>query len=230
MGEEKSADAAHSRSSDNRRIQPGSKFRQEGFTLVEALVTLILLSMVVAVALGSLRQVLEARNRLRPYLDQSEQTMLIAGWFRQTVQALIADYETGKDRFVGTADRISGLTASPLVGPAGTPTAFTWSLGYDANRNLTLFEYRERPAAAIEIARWPGHDAVFSYYDQSGGWQRAWPPPEPDQSKPILQLPQLVRLGGLAPDLFPTIVAAPRASPVPRPLPPSFLSGAVMQN
>jgi prepilin-type N-terminal cleavage/methylation domain-containing protein len=206
------------------------KWEQTGFTLIEVLVTLALLSMVVAVAFGSLRQVLDARSRLRPYLDQSEQTMLVAGWFRQTVQALIADYETGKDRFAGSADRISGLTAAPLAGPSGTPTAFRWSMRYDADTNVTVLEYAERPADTIEITRWPGHDAVFTYYDQNQEWQRAWPPADPDQAKPALQLPQLVRLGGLAPDLFPTIVAAPRGSPVPRPVPPSFLSGAVSQN
>ena len=64
-------------------------FDHRGFTLVEVLVTLVLLSMVAAVAFGSLRQVLEARERLRPYLDRSQETTLVSGWFRQTVQALI---------------------------------------------------------------------------------------------------------------------------------------------
>jgi prepilin-type N-terminal cleavage/methylation domain-containing protein len=227
---EKPADAAHFRWSCDRSAQPKDVCRQAGFTLVEALVTLVLISLVVAIALGSLRQVLDARSRLRPYLDQSEETMLIASWFRQTIGALIADYDKGKDRFAGTADRISGLTASPLVGPSGTPTTFRWSLRYDADTNFTMLDYAERPAGTIEIARWPGHDAVFTYYDQNQEWQRAWPPADLGQSTPTPQLPRLVRLGGLAADLFPTIVAAPRASPVPRPLPPSFLSGAVGQN
>src|ERR1700751_3194264 len=69
-----------------------------GFTLVEVLVSLVLLSMVAAIVFGSLRQVIEARTRLRPYLDQSEQTTMAAGWFRQTVQGLMADYDTGRHR------------------------------------------------------------------------------------------------------------------------------------
>jgi prepilin-type N-terminal cleavage/methylation domain-containing protein len=227
---EKPSNAAHSRWSSETLVQSEEKFRLAGFTLVEVLVTLVLLTLAVSVALGSLRQVLDTRSRLRPYLDQSEQTALVAGWFRQTVQALIADYETGKDRFVGTPDRISGLTGSPLVGPSGTPTPFSWLLSYEADGDLTVFGYRERPAAVIEIARWPGHDAVFSYYDQNQQWQRTWPPAGSDESRRAVQLPLLIRLGGLAPDLFPTIVAAPRASSVPRPLPPSFLSGAATQN
>jgi prepilin-type N-terminal cleavage/methylation domain-containing protein len=64
---------------------------QTGFTLVEVLITLVFLSMVAAIVFDSLGQVLDARARLRPYLDYSEETALVAGWFRQTVQALIAD-------------------------------------------------------------------------------------------------------------------------------------------
>jgi prepilin-type N-terminal cleavage/methylation domain-containing protein len=204
--------------------------KSAGFTLVEVLVTLVLLSMVVAITFGSFGQILHARSRLRPYLDRSEETALVASWFRQTVQALIADYDSGKDRFGATASSFSGLTASPLVGPPGTPTAFRWALKYDPGADVTVLEYTERPSNTIQIARWNSKDAVFSYYGQDQEWRPTWPPADLDQSATSVQLPQLVRLGGLPRELFPTIVAAPRASPVPRPLPPSFLGGAVSQN
>ncbi|MBV8505275.1 MAG: prepilin-type N-terminal cleavage/methylation domain-containing protein [Alphaproteobacteria bacterium] len=203
---------------------------QTGFTLVEVLVTLVLLSMVAAIVFGSLGQVLEARSRLRPYLDKSEETALVASWFRQTVQALIADYDTGKNRFAASANAFSGLTASPLLGPAGTPTAFTWALNYDPASDLTFLEYREKPSNTVEIARWSGKDAVFSYYGQDQEWRRVWPPTDLDTTTTVMQLPQLVRLGGLPSELFPTVVAAPRAAPVARPPAPSLLGGASSQN
>ncbi len=59
----------------------GKGFRQSGLTLVEVLITLVLLGMVAAVAFGGLRQIFEARIRLRPYLDLSQETTLVAGWF-----------------------------------------------------------------------------------------------------------------------------------------------------
>ena len=203
---------------------------QTGFTLVEVLVTLVLLSMVAAIVFGSLGQVLEARSRLRPYLDKSEETALVASWFRQTVQALIADYDTGKNRFAASANAFSGLTASPLLGPAGTPTAFTWALNYDPASDLTFLEYREKPSNTVEIARWSGKDAVFSYYGQDQEWRRVWPPTDLDTTTTVMQLPQLVRLGGLPSELFPTVVAAPRAAPVARPPASSLLGGASSQN
>jgi prepilin-type N-terminal cleavage/methylation domain-containing protein len=203
---------------------------QAGFTLVEVLITLVLLSMVAAIVFGSLGQVLNARARLRPYLDQSEETALVASWFRQTVQALIADYDTGKNRFTASANAFSGLTASPLLVPAGTPTAFTWALNYDPALDLTLLEYREKPSDSVEIARWSGKDAVFSYYGQDQEWHRVWPPTDLATSTTPMQLPQLVRLGGLPSGLFPTIVTAPRGAPVPRPPLPNFLGGALSQN
>ena len=203
---------------------------QTGFTLVEVLVTLVLLSMVAAVVFGSLGQVLDSRARLRPYLDQSEETAIVASWFRQTVQALIADYETGKNRFTASANAFSGLTGSPLLEPAGTPTAFTWALNYDLASNLTVLEYSEKPSDTVDIARWSGKDAVFSYYGQDQEWRRVWPPTDLGTSTTAMQLPKLVRLGGLPSGLFPTIVAAPRGAPVPRPPPPSFFGAALSQN
>src|SRR5690242_7370912 len=111
--------------SRDRTDRPQGADPESGFTLVEMLVTMVLLSMVVAIVLGSLRQVLDARTRLRPYLDQSEQTTLVAGWFRQTVQGLLPDYDKGSHRFTATTGGFSGLTAAPLAGPPGTPTPFT---------------------------------------------------------------------------------------------------------
>lgn len=204
--------------------------QQAGFTLVEVMVTLVILSMAAAVVFGSLTQVLDARARLRPYLDRSGETALVAGWFRQTVQALIADYDTGKNRFTANADGFSGLTASPLLGSPGTPTAFRWVLKYDPALDVSLLEYAEKPTNTVQIARWGGKDAVFSYYGSDQEWHRAWPLTDLDSSTTRVQLPQLVRLGGLPRELFPTIVAAPRAASQPPFLPPSFLGAALSQN
>jgi hypothetical protein len=184
-------------------------------TLVEVLITLILLAMVAAVVLGSLRQVIEARTRLRPYLDRSEETTLVASWFRQTIGALIADYDDGQHRFAGTAADISGLTTAPLIGPPGTPTAFRWSLKYDVGGEVTVLEYGERPSETMQIVRWAGHYGTFSYYGEDRKWHPTWPPLDADQSESIAQLPRLVRLSGVPSDLVPMTVAAPRASPVP---------------
>jgi prepilin-type N-terminal cleavage/methylation domain-containing protein len=204
--------------------------RQSGFTLIEVLITLVLLSMVAAVAFGSLRQVLEARDRLRPYLDRSQETTLVLGWFRQTVQASIADYDEGKHRFVGTASEFSGLTVSPLVGPAGTPTAFRWAMRYDPTRDLTTLDYEESPKQSLRIVAWSGHDGAFAYYAGEQKWQPAWPPSDSDQGKSIPQLPQLVRLSGAPRDTVPMIVAAPRASPVAPQPPPDLLGHGLFGN
>jgi prepilin-type N-terminal cleavage/methylation domain-containing protein len=193
----------------------GKASHQSGFTLVEVLITLVLLGMVAAVVFGGLRQIFEARIRLRPYLDLSQETTLVAGWFRQTIDALLADYDEGEHRFAGTAMQISGLTTSPLIGPPGTPTAFRWSLKYDAARDVTILEYGERPTETMEIVRWIGRNATFTYYGEDQKWHPNWPPLDADQSKSTPQLPRLVRLSGAMRGLEPMIVAAPRAAPVP---------------
>jgi prepilin-type N-terminal cleavage/methylation domain-containing protein len=211
-----------------RRPQPDEHDRQQGFTLIEVLVTLVLLGLVAATVFGSLRQVLEARVRLRPYLDQSQETALAAGWFRQTVHGLIADYPDAKDRFTATADQFSGLSASPLAGPAGTPAAFRWVLRYDADQDTTVLEYGEGSRTPMRIAAWPGRQGTFAYCGSDQKWRSDWPP-APSGETPvgtIRQLPALVRLGGIPPDVFPTIIAATLTSPLPRPLPLPLLSGS----
>src|SRR5712691_9845328 len=139
-------------SSDRRIDRPEGPARESGFTLVEMLVTLVLLSMVVAIVLGSVRQVLDARTRLRPYLDQSEQTTLVAGWFRQTVQGLMADSVNGQHRLTAKPEEFAGLPVSPLAGAPGTPTAFHWSLIYDDARDVTVLEYNEPDAGPMRVA------------------------------------------------------------------------------
>jgi prepilin-type N-terminal cleavage/methylation domain-containing protein len=195
---------------------PGAqgRYRQSGFTLVEVLITLVLVSMVAAVAFGSLRQVFEARIRLGPYLDRSEQTTLLGGWFRQTIHALIADYDDGQHRFAGTATEISGLTASPLIAPPGTPIGFHWSLKYDAAGGVTALEYGERPSQTMQIVRWTGRDGAFAYYGEDQKWHADWPPSDADRSKSVPQLPQMVRLSGAPREAAPMIVGAVRASSV----------------
>ena len=154
--------------------------------------------------------------------------LLAAGWFRQTVHGLIADYPDAKDRFTASADRFSGLSASPLGGPAGTPTAFRWELRYDAGQDTTVLEYGEGTKTTMRIAAWSGRQGAFAYLGSDQRWRSDWPPERSGETPvgTIPQFPALVRLGGIPLDVFPTIIAAPLASPFPRPLPLPLLSGS----
>jgi prepilin-type N-terminal cleavage/methylation domain-containing protein len=203
--------------------------RESGFTLLEVLITLVLLAIVAVTVFGSLKQVFEARSRLRPYLDQSEQTALAGSWFRQSVQTLIPDYQDAKDRFSATGTAFSGLTASPLAGPAGTPTPFRWALRYDPASDLTTLEYGESVKKAMRIATWAGQRGAFTYFGTDQQWHSAWPPDRADQqagSADLPQFPLLIRLGGIEPEVFPTLIAAPRGSPIPRQLSQPLFGGS----
>jgi general secretion pathway protein J len=196
---------------------------QSGFTLVEVLVTLVIVAMVTGVVFGSLQQVFDARARLRPYLDSSEEITRGSDWFRKTVQALLADYQDGEHLFTGSVKDLSGLTASPLLSSPGTPTSFRWQIKLDADADRTVLEYQEA-GKTVAILRWTGQEGAFAYYAEDGKWHTSWPPTDTDQGKTLPQLPQLVRLSGKAADSALTIVAAPRASRV-APLPPPPILG-----
>ena len=179
--------------------------------------------MVTVVVFGSLRQVFDARARLRPYLDQSEEMTLVVEWFRKTMQALIADYDDGPHRFAGTAVEISGLTGSPVLGPPGTPTPFRWLIKYDPEAGRTLLEYREDRGTPLRILSWSGQEGRFSFFAEDGNWHANWPLSASAEAQTTFQLPQLIRLSGAPSIVLPTIVAAPRASRLPPPPAPPLL-------
>lgn len=195
---------------------------QTGFTLVEMLVTLVIVAMVAGVVFGGLQQVFNARARLRPYLDNSEQTALIAEWFRKTLQALIADYNDGQHPFAGSMRELSGLTGSPLLGSPGTPTSVKWEIKRNEEQDITVLEYKESNKT-LRIMTWSGQGGAFAYYTDDGKWSADWPPPDTAQGKSVPQLPRLIRLSGMAGGSPLTVVAAPRASRVAPQAPPPEL-------
>lgn len=200
--------------------QRQSQQRQTGFTLVEVLVTLVIVALVSSVVFGTLQQVFNARARLRPYLDNLQQIALASDWLRKTTQAALADYDDGAHRFTGSTRGFSGLTGSALLGPPGTPASFAWKITQDEGNDATVLEYRENDKA-VPVLRWAGDDRVFAYFAEDGKWHTSWPPRDVDQGRTMAQLPLLVRLAGIANGLQLTIVAAPRASRVaPKPPPP----------
>ncbi len=100
-------------------------YSQSGFTLVEVLVTLVILAMVAAVAFGSLGQVFEARARLRPYLDESEKTTLVADWFRATERC------SAMNKVSAAVLRLLALSMASGVPPASPPSRCSvMSLGW----------------------------------------------------------------------------------------------------
>jgi len=145
--------------------------RARGFTLLEALVSLVIVALVATVAMQSLFQVLGLRERVLRHEAEARHAALQQAWFRDSVAALVAAPPGPVEGFRGDAAGWSGTT---LAGPAGSGLRrIEWRLdGPPGARLLHVGEAGGEP--------WPlrrvGDRARMQYLDADGTWQVEWPP------------------------------------------------------
>lgn len=160
-----------------------------GFTLVEVLVVLVLLSLISTLAFEILHQTAKLRNQFLDTLEELQQGVIREHWFRSSVAALTPDYlpEQGvvyqarkPSVFIGKDKEFFGLTINALDHDGGIPTPFGWQL--DFQNNETILRYRNSEEQWWEIMRWTGKDGVFFYQAKDGQWHKQWPPVEDKQA------------------------------------------------
>ena len=89
-----------------------------GFTLMEMLVTLMLVSFATMLMFQMLGSYRIANDRVREQAGSIDRRALFQAWFRDSVQGL---YAAPNLTFVGAPDRFSATTLNPLYAPAGRP-------------------------------------------------------------------------------------------------------------
>lgn len=192
-----------------------SRTNQQGFTLVEMLVVLVLTALVVGMVFEGLGRVADLRVRLARHLDGAMDETITGSWFRSSVAALQTDLEGAPGAFRGGPQEMSGLTLKPIELPAGAPTAFAWRLVAETASRSVRLGYRGADGVWREIATWPGTSARFLYAGPDGNWLGEWPPPLSGGaplgqivSRQRPQLPRFVRLDiGTGPEARSTITA-----------------------
>jgi prepilin-type N-terminal cleavage/methylation domain-containing protein len=156
---------------------------QGGFTLLETIVTLVIVSLIVVVLMQALQQALGLRTRLLRFERETRMATLQESWFRDSVSSAMADLPDAFGPMRGGEDEVSMISAAPLEG-AG-PARIGWALRRDGN--LQALVYTATGTDPLQVVRGL-RDASFSYLDASGRWQRTW---KQDEDAP---LPRMVRL------------------------------------
>jgi prepilin-type N-terminal cleavage/methylation domain-containing protein len=177
-----------------------------GFTLVEMLVVLVIVALISGVLLSAFERVLDIRLRLAAFLDGVDAPVLVADWFRASVGGLVPDAETGRNRFAGTAHRMSGLSLAPLNAAAGVPTQILWEVVFDADAGRSYLRYRNGEDRTMTIASWPGDYGGLHYCGDDLACHDSWP--LDDRS---IQLPALIRLDAIKGSERWPILAAPQS-------------------
>lgn len=148
----------------------GVAFGMRGFTLMEMLVTLMLVSfatMLMFQMLGSYRL---ANERVRVQSGGIDRRALFHAWFRQSVHGL---YIADGLEFGGDGDRFRGTSLNPLYAVEGVPTVIEWRL-LRAGDGVWI-AYLENGSERWRQPLASG-GARFVYLDAEGRRQDAWPP------------------------------------------------------
>ena len=185
---------------------------ESGFTLVELLVVLVVVTLISGVLLSGFERVLDIRLRLAGFLDGMDAPTLVADWFRASVDGLLPDVDKGRDRFAGNRRRMSGLSLAALNATAGVPTRITWEVVFDAEARRSYLRYRNNEDREMTIASWPGDDGGLQYCGSNFVCHDSWP-----LDARSAQLPALIRLDAVKGSEPWPILAAPRGDRDPLP-------------
>ena len=182
----------------------GRGVRPAGFTLMEMLVTLMLVSFTTMLMFQMLGSYRIARERVQVQSGAIDRKALFQSWFQDSVRGL---YITNGLTFSGNADEFHGTTLNPLYGAPGAPTALAWRLGREGEAHWIAYaedgrERWRRPLMGAERVR-------FVYLDTAGKAHDVWPPKlGKDDAEPTLPAQvAFVREGG---GIRQTIVGAVR--------------------
>jgi prepilin-type N-terminal cleavage/methylation domain-containing protein len=193
-----------------------------GFTLIEILVVLVIVSMIAAILFSSYQRILDIRIRLAAFLDGTDAPTLVAGWFRGSVEGLLPDQKDGADVFAGTPRRLIGLSVAPIDGTPGVPTRIAWEVVFDPASGRTALTYRDGTAAPLTVASWPGDRGGLRYCGPRLACTDSWPPPTGTGDEAASQLPALVILDAVRGiDDWP-VAAAPQSARDPLPKTPNL--------
>ncbi len=164
---------------------------QRGFTLLEALVVLMITAMVAVVLVQGFGLLLGTRTAVQDKLVAVNEAVLEQSLFLEPIRGIVPDYPERPHIFVGEPERLHGITVRPLQARTGTPVPFTLTLSYDPRTDRTSLTYQEENTPPLVVGGWAGRKGAFAYRDLTGNWLEAWPP---KNSLDAPQTPWLIRL------------------------------------
>ena len=192
--------------------------RHAGLTLVELLVTLLLVSMLGTLLVQSIAFFAAHYERVQRVTRDAARTDLQQRWFASSVRGLVPLGIPAR-RFAGGPAEFRGTTLLPLEAAAGLPVQVRWSIAAgedDRGRPAVVIGYAENGGPHRRVLAQAG-PLAFQYADAARTWHDRWPPPAPegDASGTGEWTPSQVRLvaGQPARELW---LASVDASPTPR--------------
>ncbi len=149
-----------------------------GFTLVELLVTLVVLALITTIMSQAMAQFLRIDGLLATRAMPAQAMAVRVEWIRQALAALQPPDASGHSAFSGTQRRLVGSSGNPLASsPAGFGRVDLTLLFDPGSGETALQAVLSDRTDPIAILRWRRDRGAFSYYDSKGNRSDSWPPP-----------------------------------------------------
>lgn len=170
-----------------------------GMTLLETLVTLVIVAMVAGLLSEGLFQVARIEQRLGGAQLQAQIERLHVLWVQLTLEGLLPAPPHKPERFRGDARSLNGMSTLVPTAEGLGPQAVRLSLQFEADTGMTELRLSrgvepQSLDAGVVLARWPGDAGVIRYQDSAGGWQPQWPPSQDGDLRVPGALPQAVAI------------------------------------
>lgn len=167
---------------------------KRGFTLLEVLVVLVITGMLAAVLTQAFGFVLQIRMSVMNKITGLEKTAVTRNLYLSPLEGLVPDYPEKPDVFVGTENRIHGLTTHAIENRPGALVPFDLYFEYASNDAQMTLVYKEKGREPLKLGSWPGNTGRFTFKDSSGPWLASWPPARTADGKRPSQTPWAVRI------------------------------------
>lgn len=147
-----------------------------GFTLVETLVVLVVVSLAFGIVAAGMGQAVRLQQRAAALDVLAERDALGAARLREIVAGLAPDHAGQPGVFRGTERRLTGLNRFALTGAEDGAGSFRLELIYERASDRTRLEYVRDDAEPVRLMVWSGNSGRFRFMSEEGELRDLWPP------------------------------------------------------
>jgi len=144
-----------------------------GFTLLEILVVLVLLSMVMSMLMQGLSLIYELRGRILNQIDQQRVTFLREHLLTDLISGITPDAPQADAVFAGDENGFYGLSLHSMQGDVGVPGVVR--LWFESIKQQNCLLYQQDAYPEVEMGCWQNSDIRFSFIDEHGVSYSDWP-------------------------------------------------------
>ncbi|HLO96370.1 MAG TPA: type II secretion system protein [Burkholderiaceae bacterium] len=150
---------------------------QRGLTLMETLVTLVIVSLVAGLVAEGLYQIARAERGLEGVQLQSRLSSLHERWVIDALEGLVVRSAEERDRFAGDGQVLTGTsTLLPVPSDTGAEHFVLRLKPMGAADGTALVLELPARKLAVELMRWTMSDLAWAFVDDAGHAQSQWPP------------------------------------------------------